>query len=244
MPYFSALNTMADAQGAPAFLTLPLRAVVGREDTASAARDAVPQNAIMGGANDPTADEDTIASYRRFHAERSARLASKNRRKRYLEVHPEYFDDPALEFADPVLYDRWIRRFKTTAEREAEGRAKGMTGLLQVHAAHQEAAHHPNPYSLFSHTRGPNGDVLPEDKEDAPDSKEEGRRMWEDEMTQRFLMGNDTDFDYNKVDSNPDYNDPEEERDREEAYFMGSDEDMDDQDSSQNPSADTGIQDY
>lgn len=31
----------------------------------------------------------------------------KNRRKRYLDTHPEYFG-PELELADPILYDRLV----------------------------------------------------------------------------------------------------------------------------------------
>lgn len=32
-----------------------------------------------------------------------ARIRVKNRRKRYLDIHPEYFTSPALELAGPLL---------------------------------------------------------------------------------------------------------------------------------------------
>ena len=52
--------------------------------------------------------ETPIASTQR--AEEAARrnwILVKNRRKRYLETHPEYFG-PSLELADPILYDRLV----------------------------------------------------------------------------------------------------------------------------------------
>lgn len=38
---------------------------------------------------------------------RENRIRVKNRRKRYLETHPEYFN-AELELANPLLYDRLV----------------------------------------------------------------------------------------------------------------------------------------
>jgi hypothetical protein len=183
--------------------------------------------------------------------ERAQRLQAKNRRKRYLEVHPEYFTDPSLELADPLLYDRLIRRFQTASEREAEGRKKGFSGQMATDLwraeAKKDALSQPDPNSLFTYTRGPQGEIIEEDKDDVPMNKEEGKAWWIDEMTQRFLRGGDDDFDYAKlVDSNPKYDDPEQERDLQDAYFesMESDFDSDGEGKEKVLTGETGIQDY
>jgi hypothetical protein len=113
-----------------------------------------------------------------------------------------------------------IRRFQTSAEREAEGRAKGFSGILQADLARSEAKFealsHPDPNAMLSYSRGPNGEILAEDKDEIPPSKEEGEKLWRWEMTLRFLRGEDSDFDYAAVDENDDYDDWNEEQER---YF-------------------------
>jgi hypothetical protein len=194
----------------------------------------------------PMEDEDAPPSWE----ERARRLKAKNRRKRYLDVHPEYFNDSSLELADPLLYDRLIRRFQTATEREAEGRRKGFSGQMATDLwrveAKKEALSHPSPASLFTYTRGPQGEIREADKDDVPMSKEEGRVWWQDEMTQRFLRGDDDDFDYAKVDASHKYDDPEEERDIQDAYFdsMESDFDTDGEGKEKVLTGETGIQDY
>lgn len=181
---------------------------------------------------------------------RKERLRAKNRRKRYLELHPEYLTDPSLELADPLLYDRTIRRFQSAAEREAEGRAKGFSGTMETDLwraeAKKDALHQPNPNSLFTYARGPQGEILEEDKDEKPMTKEEGKAWWDDEMTQRFLRGDDDDFNYKTVDESDKYNDPEEERDIQDAYFesMESDFDSDGEGKEKILTGETGIQDY
>ncbi|EMD63664.1 hypothetical protein GGP41_005693 [Bipolaris sorokiniana] len=208
-------------------------------------------------ANEDVAMEDTVDysllrdQIRQQQDERAQRLQAKNRRKRYLEVHPEYFTDSSLELADPLLYDRLIRRFQTASEREAEGRKKGFSGQMATDLwraeAKKDALSQPDPNSLFTYTRGPQGEIIEEDKDDIPMSKEEGKAWWIDEMTQRFLRGGDDDFDYAKlVDGNPKYDDPEQERDLQDAYFesMESDFDSDGEGKEKVLTGETGIQDY
>ncbi|KAK5042940.1 hypothetical protein LTR84_011996 [Exophiala bonariae] len=150
----------------------------------------------------------------------------KNRRKRYLDLHPDYFD-AHLELADPLLYDRLIRRFQTPAEREAEGRSKGYSGILEADLwrseAKLDALKHPDPNSVFTYKRGPNGEILEEEKDEVPATKEEGLARWKWEMECRFLRGGDTDFDYQgEVDNSEAYDDlVSEERDAQDRYFDG-----------------------
>ncbi|CAI6340899.1 unnamed protein product [Periconia digitata] len=232
----------------PAMATLALRARTDAEspiDESSRVTDVV-EVANASTLHDLDMDDDDVIRYRE---QRSQKLVAKNRRKRYLEVHPEYFDDSSLELADPLLYDRLIRRFQSANEREAEGRRKGFSGEIETDLwraeAKKHALDHPDPQSLFTYTRGPRGEIREEDKDEVPITKSEGRAWWIDEMTQRFLRGA-TDFDYTKVDMNDKYDDPEEERDIQEAYFdsMESDFDSDGEGKEKILTGETGIQDY
>lgn len=122
-----------------------------------------------------------------------------------------------------MLYDRLIRRFQSAAEREAEGRAKGYSGVLEADLlrseAKIEALAHPDPRLPLQYSRGPNGEIIADDG-DAPESKAEGKKQWRRMMELRFLDGNDLDFDYTEVDDNQDWDDKvQERRDAEEAYF-------------------------
>ncbi|KAF2139125.1 uncharacterized protein K452DRAFT_233220 [Aplosporella prunicola CBS 121167] len=156
----------------------------------------------------------TNALHRPLHPEtdqeRRRRLRIKNRRKRYLDTHPEYFSS-GLELAFPLLYDRLVRRFQTPAEREAEGRAKGYSGVLEADLLRSEA----KLYALqhegtddVSYTRGPNGEIVAtEDKDEIPATKEEGLARWREDMGQRFLRGEDRDFRYEEVDESEEWDD-------------------------------------
>lgn len=200
---------------------------------------------------DDAVDESLLNEQLRQEQEaRAQKLTSKNRRKRYLEVHPEYFNDSSLELADPLLYDRLIRRFQTASERQSEGQRKGFSGQMATDLwraeAKKDALAQPDPNSLFIYDRGPQGQIMAEDKDDVPMTKEEGKGWWVDEMTQRFLRGGDDDFEYAKVDTNPKYDDPEQERDLQDAYFdsMESDFDSDGEGKEKILTGETGIQDY
>ncbi|OOQ85716.1 hypothetical protein PEBR_25869 [Penicillium brasilianum] len=193
---------------------------------------------------------------------RHASIKVKNRRKRYLDLHPEYFTAD-LELAgplalsllqaskpDPLLYDRLIRRFQTPQEREAQGRAKGFSGVLQTDLmrseAKMDALAHPDPNAMLSYTRGPNGEILAEDRDDIPASKEEGEKAWQWEMGLRFMRGDDPDFDYKTVDENDEYDDLTEQQDEyfedeEPEWVVGDDRGEDAQAKLQ---GETGIQDF
>ncbi|KAL1971034.1 hypothetical protein VTN77DRAFT_2868 [Rasamsonia byssochlamydoides] len=179
-----------------------------------------------------------------------ASIQVKNRRKRYLEKHPEYFSAD-LEMADPLLYDRLIRRFQTPAEREAEGRAKGFSGILHADLmrseAKMEALANPDPNAMLSYRRGPDGEIIAEDKDDIPATKEEGEKRWRWEMEMRFLKGADYDFDYKTVDENDEYDDWNEEQERyfdEEEPEWIVEEGHEGEDPKSRLKGETGIQDY
>lgn len=171
----------------------------------------------------------------------------KNRRLRYLELHPEYFG-PSLELADPLLYDRLIRRFQSTAEREAEGRKKGYSGTMEADLwraeAKLDALTHPKANATVFYKRGPSGEIFAEDQDDVPQDKEEGFKRWKYEMEMRFLRGDDEDFEYATVDDSEEYDDKaEEERMEMEEYLAGEEERFVLEDG-QEPQGETGIQDF
>jgi hypothetical protein len=171
----------------------------------------------------------------------------KNRRKRYLDTHPDYFNS-SLELADPLLYDRLIRRFQTPAEREAEGREKGYSGVLEADLRRSEAKlqalANPDPNATFNYIRGPDGEIIPEEKEDVPVDKDEGVTRWRYEMELRFMRGDDHDFEYVEVDDSEEYDDlAEEDRARQDEYF-GLEEPTFLLEDGKQPEGETGILDY
>ena len=190
--------------------------------------------------------DDSPSSQQQEESERTKHIRIKNRRKRYLDTHPDYFN-PSLELADPLLYDRLIRRFQSPSEREAEGRAKGYSGILEADImrseAKLEALAHPDPNSTLTYRRGPNGEIMAEEKDDVPLSKEQGMEWWQYEMGMRFLRGDDTDFDYKEVDENEDLDDLEE-QERQEAYFEDEEPTWAFDDGERELTGETGIQDF
>lgn len=102
---------------------------------------------------------------------------------------------------------------------------------------------HGVPY--VSYARGENGEVLPEDEDEVPNSKEEGFERWKFEMTMKFLRGDDKDFDYRDVDAGGEV-DEIENRDLEEKWFEDEEPEWvgeDDEDGT-TTGGETGILDY
>jgi Coiled-coil domain containing protein (DUF2052) len=78
----------------------------------------------------------------------------------------------------------------------------------------------PDQNALFTYKRGPDGEILAEEKDEVPMDKEEGLERWKWEMEIRFVKGNDVDFDYKTVDENEEYDDRDfEQQEAEERYF-------------------------
>ena len=160
-----------------------------------------------------------------------------------------------LTSSDPLLYDRLIRRFQSTAEREDEGRKKGYSGILEADLyrgeAKMTALRRPDPNSVFSYKRGPDGEILAEERGEVPATKGEGLSRWRWEMEDRFIRGGDTDFDYKTVDNNDEYDDHAlEAREAEDRYFDDEDpqfvsgEDAVKKTESKELEGETGVQDF
>ncbi|RYP27613.1 hypothetical protein DL767_007618 [Monosporascus sp. MG133] len=186
---------------------------------------------------------------------RSAQIRVQNRRREWLERHPEYVDSLEHELAgkppliyvalpDPLLYDALIRRFQTAEEREIEGRTKGYSRVLEVDLLRGEARlaqlAKRDPEQQLQEKNGavvvdvPSASAADRDafireyaaggggdgKEGTPgpETREEGRRRWDEFLRRRFVLGRDEDFDYRPVDENDDY-DALERREEEDRWF-------------------------
>jgi len=149
---------------------------------------------------------------------------------------------------DPLLYDRLIRRFQSPAERQREGRERGYTGNLEADLmrseAKLEALRHPDVNSAMAYKRAEDGSItgVEADREERAESKEEGRARWVEAMRQRFLQGEDGDFDYEGVDGSEEYDDRgEEEQPYLEAYLARQSEEYLGEGG---PRGETGVQDF
>jgi hypothetical protein len=169
--------------------------------------------------------------------DRVRRITIRNRRLNYISKNSStYFSSPDLELADPLLYDRLIRHYQTPSEREAEGRSKGWSGILEADITRSEAkveALRENPQeTLESRAETNQGQTV--------SSKEEAEQVWRETMILRFLEGRDEEADYATIDGNEEYDDYRQiERDAQDVYF-----------DAESPSVegstigDTGIQDF
>lgn len=146
-----------------------------------------------------------------------------------------------------------MRRFQSAAEREAEGRAKGYSGVLEADLFRSEAKlkalkSHKNQLSFptsssmhVTYVRGPGGEILPEDPDEIPTDKEEGLKRWKHEMTMRFLNGEDDDFLYKHVDESDEW-DVMEHKEAEDRWFEDEQPQWVSNDDGLN--GETGIQDF
>jgi hypothetical protein len=98
---------------------------------------------------------------------------------------------------------------------------------------------------FVSYARGPNGEVLPEDLDEIPSSKEEGFERWKFGMTIKFLKGEDPDFDYKEIDESTEW-DVIESKEEEERWFEDEEPEWVEEDdaSVENVGGETGIQDF
>jgi hypothetical protein len=131
-----------------------------------------------------------------------------------------------------------IRHYQTPSEREAEGRNKGWSGILEADISRSEAkieALRDNPQStLESRAETSQGQTVR--------TKEEAEQVWRETMTLRFLEGRDEEVDYATIDENEEYDNCRQiERDAEDAYFDAESPSVGDATSL---SGDTGIQDF
>ncbi|CAM1501581.1 Fc.00g035650.m01.CDS01 [Cosmosporella sp. VM-42] len=144
-----------------------------------------------------------------------------NRRREYLARHESYFNNLEHELADPILYERLVKRFQTVAERAAEGKAKGYGRTLEADLLRGESK-----LESLAQENG-NGQVAKgsnkmetglENWERPATDKEQGLQLWHAYIEDRFVSGQDEDFDYTPVDKNEDF-DTLARSDAEEAWF-------------------------
>lgn len=104
------------------------------------------------------------------------------------------------------------------------------------------ALQRPESSGAVTYKRAPDGHILAVDQDEEATDKAGAWSRWLDIMTQRFLRGEDQDFDYTTVDDNEDYDDrDEEERRRLEQYI----DDQTPEYVGEGPAAgETGVQDF
>ncbi|KAJ4259574.1 hypothetical protein NW762_007503 [Fusarium torreyae] len=172
---------------------------------------------------------------------RAAQIQAQNRRREYLVRHPSYFENLEHELADPVLYERLVKRFQTASEREAEGKAKGYGRTLEADLQRGESK-----LSRLKEGDGvenSTGDLEHPWEKPAAD-KAHGLLLWHAFLEERFVHGLDEDFDYKPVDVDEDL-DVMLRRDAQDAWF--DDEEPSWIDDDQQPVArqgETGVQDF
>ena len=147
-----------------------------------------------------------------------------------------------------------MRRFQSPTEREAEGRKKGYSGTLEADLwrseAKVEALARSIDTSSMTYLRGKNGEIIEEEKDEIPKDKEEGLNRWRKQIELIFLRGDDTDFDYSKVDGSEEYDDRAvDEREAEESWFEEQEPEWAiDEDTpsafERKPDGQTGVQDF
>ena len=147
-----------------------------------------------------------------------------------------------------------MRRFQTPAEREEEGRRKGYSGVLEADLwrseAKIEALTKTKEGVVMSYKPGADGEILAEEKDEVPETKEEGMQRWRKAMELRFLGGRDEDFEYSAVDEGEEFDDRGvEEREEEEKWFEEEEPQwvsnaQDDRSQEPRVEGETGVQDF
>ncbi|KAK3182166.1 hypothetical protein K4F52_006535 [Lecanicillium sp. MT-2017a] len=181
--------------------------------------------------------------------EHQAQIVVQNRRREYLNRHPSYYNSIEHELANPVLYERLIKRHQTPAEREAEGKAKGYGRTLEADLVRGEtkladlrgaaSANGPPPPPTTT------SDVDEVWDQEASD-KEHGLELWRQFVADRFIRGRDDEFDYGLVDGRDDLDDGER-RDAEDQWFDDEEPSWtatSEHDARPQLSGETGVQDY
>ena len=135
---------------------------------------------------------------------------------------------------DPVKYEALIRHFQTRAEKDAEAQRKGYSRVLEGDLMRGEAKLAALKASLTPAENGTDGEdtAAPRQGDEngsaaggadydngiEPATKEEGRELWNEFLTERFVRGEDPDFDYSKVDDDEGL-DTMERQDEQDAWF-------------------------
>ncbi|MCJ1410827.1 hypothetical protein MMC19_004913 [Ptychographa xylographoides] len=195
-----------------------------------------------------------------------ARIRTKNRRKHYLDLHPDYFSS-SLELAGlhpPIVFVYSTVRLISVRSSglrspgetlpdargtRSRGKKKGYSGVLEADLwrseAKLEALASPATASLMAYTRGSDGEILAEERDEVPQTKEEGMQRWRKKMELRFLRGDDEEFDYSHVDNGEAFDDRGiEEREEEEKWFEAEEAQWASDTHEGKVEGETGVQDF
>lgn len=180
---------------------------------------------------------------------RTQRIRIKNRRKRWLDLHPEYFDSPHLESTNPLRYERLVRRFLTAAEREAQGRARGSATTLENNLLRSEAklTSLREPDELegpLTYTRAADGSIVgvEQDPAERVEGKEDGMERWRDFAARRFVTSGDEEVDMEAIDRDEGLDlGSEAENEHLEKWLDGQEEEFV---GTGRPAGETGVQDF
>ncbi|GAB0135151.1 hypothetical protein EsDP_00003498 [Epichloe bromicola] len=143
----------------------------------------------------------------------TALIRTLNRRREYLERHPSYFEGSDREFADPILYERLIKRHQTPQERQTEGVGKGYAHMLEADLARGEsrlsalateaAGEQRTEFNSPSRWKASSG--VDHVWDERATTRERGRELWKEFLRERFVQGGDEDFQsYEDVDGDED----------------------------------------
>ncbi|XP_051900129.1 coiled-coil domain-containing protein 97 isoform X2 [Pristis pectinata] len=175
---------------------------------------------------------------RKSSMKKSARTNVRNKRYAALQQlikDGEYFSDEQMRTRDPLLYEQYIRQYMTEEELLAQnsrnlGGAMSLSDLL-MNTYQEKIVQERLQWQQEREDACEEEEEEDEEEEERPESKaaewvpsDDERTMLRDEfvsrMYQRFLDGEDGDFDYSAVDDNPDFDNLDiVNRDEEERYF-------------------------
>ena len=142
-----------------------------------------------------------------------------------------------------------IRRFQSAGEREADGKRKGYSGILEADLWRSEAkmdalSEDGKNGGEMRYRRDAHGEIVAEERDEVPLSREEGEERWRTQMEMRFVRGDDADFDYGDVDEADEYDAPEEAWEVQQRWFEGEEESSATDVKGAELEGETGIQDF
>ncbi|XP_066969903.1 coiled-coil domain-containing protein 97-like [Macrobrachium rosenbergii] len=199
---------------------------------------------------DPEVDHYVAESLKHLN-KHTAKVTIKNRRYAAMQEMRRsgtYFSEKEMERRDPLLYDQLIARHQTEEEkRKYEEAGRNEASETRFSSLLLEHIDNCSERNLKKQQEEEEDDMLEEEDTDEEVEEEDDERMEEaiesgekqlfreefySSLYHRFLRGNDTEFDYGKVDASDDYDLLDiRARDEEERYF-DEDDDFDEEQSS------------
>lgn len=150
-----------------------------------------------------------------------------------------------------MLYERLVKRYQSAEERQAEGKKKGYGRTLEADlvrgetkisnirpGAEADAISSSSPMSV-ARQRLKGGEPWDQDVSD----KNQGLELWKEYLCDRFIRGDDEEFDYTRVDSNEDL-DVLARADAEDEWFDQEEPSWHEEQGEASLQGETGVQDY